>query len=186
MWRLLFIISILPIIAAIVARWYFGIRILNSAGRRPCSLDSIRWEVYLGKNPPVEVNQAPATELGKVLRLAALADWKARDPKRAAARESARKFGLAVPPLALIIGLFAFVVARIPFTGALAILFASTALSAVMGLITLGGELRAIAVTTRRLRESRAFARRDDEEAVAQSAVAHAWAESIPPILRFL
>ncbi len=186
MWRFLFLISILPIVAAIVARWYFGLRVLSLEGKRPCTVDPIRWGVYLGGNPPVETNQAPATEFGKLLRLSAMADWKEREPKRAASRESARKFGLAVPPLALIIAIFAFILAKIPFLGAVAILFSSTAISAAFGLLTLGSELRAIALTTKKLRESRAFARRDDEDAVATSAVAHAWAESIPPILRFL
>lgn len=186
MWRLIFLLSILPIVAALVARWYFGLRVLNSEGRRPCAADPIRWEVYLGNNPPVETKDAPAQEFGKLLRLRALADWSTRDKKQAASRESAKKFGLAVPPLALIIAVFALLVAKIPFLGAVAILFASTALSAAFGLLTLGTELRAIAVTTRRLRESRAFVRKDDEDAVASCAVAHAWAESIPPILRFL
>lgn len=184
MWRLLFIISILPIIAAIVARWYFGLRVISKAGRLPCTVDPIRWKVYLGEKPALETSSAPAMELGKVLRVAALEEWKAREPKRAASRESARKFGLAVPPLSLVIAIFAFLLAKIPFMGAVSILFASTALSAAFGLITLGAELRAIAATTRKLRESRAFMRRDEEEAVADCAVAHAWSESIPPILR--
>ncbi|WAC18250.1 hypothetical protein OVA24_13490 [Luteolibacter sp. SL250] len=184
MWRLIFIISILPIVAAIVARWYFGLRVLSKDGRQPCTVDPIRWQVYLGDKPALETPSAPAVELGKVLRLAALEDWKTREPKKAASRESARKFGLAVPPLALVIAVFALLVAKIPFLGAVAILFASTALSAAFGLLSLGGELRAIAVTTRKLRESRSFMRRDDEEAVASCAVAHAWSESIPPILR--
>lgn len=184
MWRLLFLISIIPIVAAIIARWYFGVRVLANVGRRPCTVDPIRWQVYLGKSPVVETSEAPAMEYGKLLRLASLAAWKARDPKRAASRENARKFGLAVPPLAIVIAVFALLVAKIPVMGAFAILFASTALSAALGLLTLGAELREIAATTRRLREARAFIRRDDEDAVASSAAAHAWAESIPPILR--
>lgn len=186
MWRLLFLLSILPIVAAIVARWHFGLRVLSREGRRPCTLDVIRWKVYLGDTPMIETHEAPATEFGKLLRIAALEDWKARDPKRAASRESARKFGLAVPPFALIIAIFAFILARIPFLGALAILFASTALSAVFGLLTLGTELQAITFYIRKLRASRAFMRRDDEEAVINCAIAHAWSESIPPILRIL
>jgi hypothetical protein len=186
MWRILFLISVLPIVAAIVARWYFGLRVLAAEGKRPCTVDPIRWKVYLGETPIVETTEAPAAEFGKLLRLSALADWQAREPKRAASRESARKFGLAVPPLALIIAIFALLLAKIPFMGAVAILFTSTALSAIFGLLTLGTELQAIALTTRKLRESRAFVRRDDEDATAAAAVAHAWAESIPPILRIL
>lgn len=184
MWRLLFIISVLPIIAAIVARWYFGVRVLAKEGRLPCKVDPIRWKVYLGEKNLLETSEAPAVELGKMLRLAALEEWKEREPKRAASRESARKVGLIVPPFALIIAIFAKFVGKVPMFGAIAILFFSTALSAIFGLLTLGTELKAIAITTRRMRDARAFIRKDEEESVASCAIAHAWAESIPPILR--
>jgi len=182
-WKLLFLFSVLPIAATLIARWYFGIRVLATEGRRPCRFDPARWENHLGNNPPIEVDEAPAMELGKVLRLAALTDWKARDPKRAAARESSRRFGMAVPPLGLIIGVF--VAIRFGVLPGLAVFLTSIAFSVLTSLLSIGTELTAVALVNRRLRESRAFTRRDDEDAVANSAIAHVWAESIPPILRF-
>lgn len=82
-----------------------------------------------------------------------------------------------------IVAVFAAIVAKIPIMGAFSILFAATALSCALGLLSLPAELRAIAVTARQLRESRTFARRDDEEAVVECAIAHAWKETLPPIL---
>jgi hypothetical protein len=185
MWRLLFLLSILPVIGALIARWYFGLRVLAIEGKRLCRFDRVR-EVYTGENSSIEIKEGPAAGLGKLLHTAALAEWKTRDPKRAAARESARKFGLAVPPIALIIAIFAMIVGRVSIYGGFVLFLAAIALSVVTNLLTLGTELTAIAITSRKLREARAFTTRDDEEAVTRSALAHAWADCIPPILRFL
>ena len=184
MWRILFIFSAIPIIASILARWWFAKRVLISEGARPCTCDPNRWESTLGLAPAS--SNAPANEFAIALRKASLADWKKRDPKAAVARESSRRFGKAVPPLSLMVAIFALILAKIPVMGAVSILLASTALSAAIGLLTLGPELRAIALTSRKLRDAHLFPRRDDEEAVVKTTIARAWEESIPPILRWL
>ena len=62
----------------------------------------------------------------------------------------------------------------------------ATALAAVFGLLSLGSELRAIAITAKALRANRAFPRSDDEDATIECAIAHAWLEAVPPVLRLL
>jgi hypothetical protein len=47
-------------------------------------------------------------------------------------------------------------------------------------------ELRAIARHARGVRQGRSFPASDDEGTVIRCAVAHAWSESLPPILRWL
>ncbi len=185
MLRIFLLASILTIAAALIARWWFGRRVLMSDGRRPCRPDRIRWETYLGKNPPLETEEAPAVELGKVLRMAALADWRTRDPKRAKAREGARKFGMAVPPLGLIIAIFAILSGRAGTYAGVVIFLGAVAFSVLTHLLTLGTELTAVAIMNRRLKDSRSFSRRDDEDAVAGCSLAHVWDQAIPPILRF-
>jgi hypothetical protein len=180
MWRLLLLFSALPIAAAMIARWWFGLRMLGDEGKRACRCDPARFP------DPTAPAEASAAEYGRLLRLAAIADWQARDPKAAAARENSRRFGMAVPPLSGIIAIFAAIVAKIPVMGAFSILFAATALSCAFGLLSLAPELRAIAITARRLLDSRAFSRRDDEEAVLRCAAAHAWKETLPPILTLI
>ena len=182
-WKLLFVFSLIPIAAALISRWYFGTRILMSRGKRACTVDRIRWETYLGKAAPLEVEEAPAMELGKLLRIIALADWKARDPKRASVRDKARKFGMAVPPLGLIIAVF--IIFRMGAYAGLAVFVSAIALSILTAYVSIGTELTVVALMNRRLRESRSFPRRDDEDAVADSATAHVWLEATPPILRF-
>ncbi|MCX6879781.1 MAG: hypothetical protein NTW21_39155 [Verrucomicrobia bacterium] len=176
-----------PIIAALLLRWWFGIRMLVANGGRPCRCDPERWSMVLGDDlQPTLAEPGPACELGRQLRLAALAKWQRREPKLAASRESTRRFGLAVPPLSAMVAVFAAILAKIPVTGAITIFIAATALATVFGLLSLGAELRAIAITARALRQARAFIRADDENAVIQSAIAAAWCETVPPVLRLL
>jgi cobalamin biosynthesis protein CobD/CbiB len=187
MWRLLLLFSILPIGAALLLRWWFGLRVLESLGGRPCRCDPARWDQALGSGQPAMcAAAAPVGELGERLRLAALAQWQQREPKRAAARESSRRFGLAVPPLSAIVAVFAAILAKIPVTGALVIFIAATALATVFGLLSLGAELRAIALAARNLRAARAFVRSEEEDAVIEAAIARAWCETVPPVLRLL
>lgn len=187
MWRLLLTFSILPIAAALVLRWWFGTRVLMALGGRPCRCDLARWDKTLGDSPLASVSQdAPAAEFGNRLRLAALAQWQSSEPKRAAARESGRRFGLAVPPFSAMVAVFAVILAKIPVMGGIAMVIAATALATAFGLLSLGEELRAIGRTARALREARAFIRSDDEDAVIEAAIARAWCETLPRVLQML
>lgn len=182
MWRLLLLFSALPIAAALIARWWFGLRVLAGEGKRECRCDATKWPVPLAAGPSIPA-EATAAEYGRLLRQAAMEAWQERDRKGANSRENARRFGMAVPPLSGIVSVFAVIVAKIPIIGAFAILLAATALSCALGLLSLPAELRALAPAVRQLRESRAFTRRDDEDAVVEAAVAHVWRETLPPIL---
>ncbi len=183
MWRLLLLFSVLPIAAAMIARWWFGLRVLGEDGKRVCHCAPSKWPPLPDTTLPTE---ATAAEYGRLLRLSAMVGWQARDAKAASARENSRRFGMAVPPMSGIIAIFAAIVAKIPVMGAFSILFTATALSCAFGLLALAPELRAIAITARRLREGGAFPRRDDEEAVVSCAIAHAWKETLPPILALI
>ena len=183
MWPPLLILSVLPIAAGLALRWWFGVRVVAEHGGRDCRCDAARWEMALGSPLAPETT---ASEFGRQLRLAALARWKQRDPKLAAARESSRRFGLAVPPLSIMIAVFAVLVTKLPVQGAIAIVFLATALAVVFGLLSLGSELRAISAAAKALRDSRAFPRESDEDAAIECAIAHAWLETLPPILRAL
>lgn len=193
MWRVLLILSILPIAAALLLRWWFGLRVLAASGRLACRCSTDDWEKVLGSPfilaasvPATVPNNFTAAEFGRQLRLAALTQWKQREPKLAASRESTRRFGLAVPPLSAMVAVFAAILAKIPALGAIIIFLLATALAVVFALLSLGSELRAIAITAKRLRASRLFPRSDDEDAIIECAIAHAWFETVPPVLRLL
>lgn len=183
MWKLLLLFSIIPIAAALIARWWFGLRVLSADGLRPCRCDLGTWMPSPDDQAVIHRSEESAAEFGRQLRLKALAEWRERDPRAAVSRENAKRFGMAVPPLSGIVAILAVVVARIPVMGAISVVFAATALACVFGLLSLAPELLAITQASKKLREAKSFPRRDDEEAVIRCAVAHAWKESLPPIL---
>ena len=186
MFRILIFISIIPIIVALIARWWFGMRILAKAGKRHCTCDLGRWESVLGKDTLPLVKQADALVFAEQFRKQALIDWKKRSPKAAASREATRHFGMAVPPFALVIGFLGLIVARIPPLGVLAIFLAATALAVVFSLLGIASELNAMLIASRQLRTNGLFHRRDDEDAVIESATALVWKQAVPPILQLL
>ncbi|QTN31391.1 hypothetical protein HZ994_03290 [Akkermansiaceae bacterium] len=186
MFRFLIILAVLPILAAFAARWWFGMRVLSGAGRRQCSCDLSRWENAFGKTHLPPSKNGDARIFAEMLRNAALADWKTRDPKAAAAREGSRRFGMAVPPLSLMIAVLAIIVGKLPVVGAIAIFLFAIAFSVVISYLSISPELRAILTAARRLRDTGAFHRRDDEDAVIEAASALVWKEGAPPVFNLI
>ena len=186
MWRLLLILSVLPIVAALIARWYFGMRVLAQEGVRACRCDLGKWLPLPDDEAVIHRAEESAAEFGRQLRLKAMAEWRERDPKAASAREGSRRFGMAVPPLSAMVAVMALIVAKIPIIGCIALVLAATALASVLGVLSMAPEMAAITRAAKKLREAKSFPRRDDEDAVIRCAVAHAWKESLPPILGLL
>ena len=186
MWRLLLLLSILPLVTAMAARWWFGLRVLVENGGRPCRCDLGRWMPLPEDTAVAHRAEDSAYEFGRQLRLKALAEWREDDPKAMNSRENAKRFGMAVPPLSGIVAVMAVVVAKIPVLGAISVVLAATALATAIGVLSLASELAAITRSARKLRESRSFPRSDDEDAVIRCAVAHAWRETLPPIINLL
>ena len=186
MFRLLILLAVLPIVAAFVARWWLGIRILATTGRRQCTCDLSRWEDAFGKENLPPSKGGDARMFAELLRKSALTDWKTRDPKAAVSREGARRFGMAVPPLSLMVAILAIAVGKIPVTGAIAIFLLAIAFSVAISYLSISPELNAILAAARRLRSTGAFHRRDDEDAVIQAASALAWKEGAPPVFNLI
>jgi len=186
MFRLLILLAIVPIIAAFVARWWLGMRILAATGKRQCRCDLEKWhEAFGAENLPVS-NEADAKVYAELLRKSALEDWKTREPKAAASREGARRFGMAVPPLSLMIAVLAIIVGKIPITGAIAIFLLAIAFSVFISYLSIAPELKAVLTTARRLRDTGVFYRRDDEDAVIQVTTALVWKEAAPPVFNLI
>ena len=186
MYRIVIILSLLPIVASMIGGWWFGRRILASVGRQDCRCDLARWKPATDDVSKVRRATGPVAGFGREMREAALSSWRKEEPKAAAARENTRRFGAAVPPLATMVAVFALLVGKLPALGVFAALFAATALAAAMSLLGLPAELRAIARHAGRVRKQRAFPDRDDEQAVIDCAIAYAWEAALPPVLRWL
>ncbi len=186
MWKVIFLFSVIPLAAAVIARWWFGLRVLSEYGGRPCRCDLARWMPAVEGEAVTQRAEESAHEFGRQLRLTALKEWKESDPKGVASRLSSKRFGMAVPPLSAMVAVMAVLVAKIPAMGAISVFLAATALASVLGILSLTPELAAITRSVRKLRESRSFPRSDDEEAVVRCAMAHAWVETLPPIINLV
>jgi hypothetical protein len=185
MWRLILFLSIFPTVIAWFCRWWFGLRALKENGVRMCRLDLNKWFPYPG-DAGVHRSEETASTFGFQLRRHALEQWLLDDPKAAASRKGVQRFGLAVPPLSVLIAAFAVLVAKITVLGGFAVVLAAVALACSFSLLAIPKELRALARVVQKLREARSFPRGDDEEAVINCAVAHVWIDSLPPILQWL
>ncbi len=86
MWRLLLLFSALPIAAALIARWWFGMRVLADEGNRACRCDLANWMPVADDTAVIHRAEGSAAEFGRQLRLKALTTWFEFDPKAATAR----------------------------------------------------------------------------------------------------
>ena len=186
MFRFLVILAALPIIAAFLLRWWFGIRILTTFGKRQCSCNLAKWEETFGAETVPPAASADARVHAQFLHKATLLDWQRREPKSAASREAVRRFGMAVPPLSAMVAILAVIVMKLTPFMAIAVFLLAVAVAAIFAYLGLAPELRAIALTSRRLRATRIYPRREDEDAVIQAATALAWKQAAPPIFNLV
>lgn len=167
-------------------RWWFGTRVLATQGPRVCRADLEKWLPEPGEGAVARRSEETAHVIGFYLWKYALNDWERRDPKAAMARRKSKQLGTILPPFMVIITAFAILVGKVPVLGAFALVFASIAFAALFSYLTLGQELKEVATAANRLRKAGAFRLRDDEDAVVECAMAHAWHQALPPVLRWL
>ncbi len=184
--RLILLLSLLAITFTLLLRWWFGLRALQSTGKRQCRCDLEKWMPEPDDKASVHRAEQSASDFGKQLRRKALAAWKEQEPKAASAREGHRRFGIAVPPLSLMVAILAVLVGKIPVLIAIVIFVSATAVAAILTLSSLPAELAAITRMANQSRKAGHFPSRDDEEAVTTCALAHAWDASAPAFLRWM
>lgn len=184
--RFLILLAALPIVAAFIARWWLGLRVLTSAGRRQCTCDPKLWEKAFGAENPPPSKAGDARIFAEALRKSALTDWKTREPKAAASREGVRRFGMAVPPLSLMVVILGVIVGRVPAVWAIPAFLLAIAVAIIFSYLSIAPELNAMLTASRRLRASGAFHRRDDEDAVIAATTALVWKEAAPPVFNLI
>jgi len=186
MFRLILLISFIPLVVGLLARWWFGARVLAIDGNRSCRSDLSRWLPAPGDTAVIHRAEGSAAEFGRQLRAKALAEWQEQAPRAVKSREKSHRFGQAVPPLSGIIAFFAVVVGKVPVFGAITILIGATALATALALLALLPELAAIARAARKITGENHFPNSGERDAVVRCANALAWTSSLPPILRWI
>lgn len=184
-WKYLLLASLLIVVGSVLVRAWFGKRVIAASGGRVCRVRGERWREVLGERIPVPADPPYATVCGIGVRAAALEQWKKDDPRAARSREAAKRFGLAVPPLTVVVVVFAILVMKLGPLNAIPVVLGATALACVFGLLSTGSELRAVARTMRKVREAYVFPNSEDEDAVAACAAAEVWMQALPPVLRW-
>jgi hypothetical protein len=186
MWRILIFLSILPPVLAMLLRWWYGTRVLATLGPRVCHADLAKWLPEPDSEMVARRSDETAHATGFHLWRFAMREWELQDPQGYRTRQKSKRLAIMLPPMMVLIAAFALIVGKLPILGAFAMVFVSIALSALLSYLTLGPELRECASASNRLRKSGAFRMRDDEDAVIECAIAHAWHQALPPVLRWL
>jgi len=184
--RLLLIISLIPIVIAFVVRWWFGTRIITTLGHKEAQCNLDKWQNTFGSDLLPPSNREKTVIYAELVRKSALLEWKIRDPKAAKSREAVRNFGMAVPPLSLMCAVMGFFVGSITISVVILIFLIALALASTFAYLSIGQELQALLITSRRLRDARVFPRSDDESAVLNTATALCWKEAAPPIFKLI
>lgn len=211
MHRLLLIVSLLPLLAAVVLRKLNGDRVLFSfkdtrlsatAGETARKmLDSIgresveikvsarRWTASADVGagwlalPRETAGGVSARAHGRAALQVGLYLLALRDPKAVARRRWAIRFGHVFPVFTAMVVVFALVVARLAGLWGFGILMASCGLAACAQLLALTAERRAADLACVVLEKKRIFPRLSDEEAVTAVTRAWAWRSVLPGIL---
>ena len=184
MHRILLLVSAIPCAIVIAMTWWFGTRVLWAQGKRMCRADVGKWLPDPNEDKKLQSSEATAKVFGVQVRNKALKHWKKQSPKLAKAREGNRAIGMIAPPFGGIIGIFLVVTAK-PILG-LAIFVMATAISAIMGILSLPSELTAIRRYIKSDEFKGSFPNSYDEESVIACALAQVWESGLPPILRWL
>lgn len=178
--RLLILISLLVLIAAWVARWWFWKRVRDKGRRVECSMTVSELCEKLGK-PRKKLNELKdAAALGSALRDCGLrlleGDGLALAKKRRTGWWSLK----ILPVLVAVIFVFSMIFQRIAPAWILAVGLLIIALHVVLRVIGLGVELKAVRRGLDEFEKKGGFRRMSEEEAIVDCARASVWETILP------
>lgn len=170
--RIFIILSLVPLVISLVARWYFGTRILFLERDHSCRLlHSHETET--------------AVTLGRRWRRAAIKRWIIDHPRTAKKRQHALRFGLILPPLTLIACILSILAFKMSVLTGLAIFLLILTLAIVANWLTLPSEILAIQDKSSYLIDDQTKVKNiKDEPTILVCAIAHSWDDSVPPMLK--
>lgn len=211
MHRLLLLISLLPLLAALILRKLYADRILRESrgmvlGRDGSSLarsmlDSMgheNAELRLSKGewagaaaagegwlslPSKTALGNSVADHGQVALRVGLYFLSLKDPAAVARRRWALRFGHVFPIFTAVVCVFALLVGKLPMLWLVSIVMGSLGLAACAQLLTLAANLQASAMAAVILEKKRILPRSSDEENVVAAARAWAWHAIVPGMI---
>ncbi|MCW1924721.1 zinc metallopeptidase [Luteolibacter arcticus] len=180
MWKVVLILSLIPLVGACLARHWFWTKARMEGLRQDCGTSVRELRERLGLPPGRRGNETHAAALGNALRECGLALLEKEGNTFAKARVSGSFLTKALPALVLLVAVFAILSKRVPAGWAIAGAVGTVAFWTLVRLSGMAVEWRAVAKGTEALKASRALKRVADEDEVIRCAKASVWSTVWP------
>lgn len=180
MWKLILILSLIPLTGAWLGRHWFWSKVRLEGMRRDCGISARELRERMGLPPGRKGKETHAAALGNAVRECGLALLERDGDKLAKTRATGASLTRALPALAGIIAIFAILSKRVPAGWAIAAAFGLIAFWTVLRLLGMAVEWRAVARGTEVLKATRALKRVDDEDEVIRCSKASVWSTVWP------
>lgn len=175
MWKILLILSLIPLVGAWFGRHWFWTRVRLEGVRRDCGTSVRELRERLGLPPGRRGTETHAAALGNALRECGLVLLEKEGNTLAKARTKGAFLTKALPALVAVVAVFAILSKRMPAGWAIAGAAATVAFWTLLRLTGMTVEWRAVARGTEALKANRPLKRIDDEEEVIRCAKASVW-----------
>ena len=180
MWKLVILLSLIPLAGAWAGRHWFWSRVRLEGMRRDCETTVKDLRVRMGLPAGRRGTETHAAALGTAVRECGLALLERDGDKLAKARVKGAYLTRALPALVGIVIVFAAFTKRFPTGWVVAAGIGLIAFWTLLRLTGLAVEWRAVARGTEVLKATRALKRIDDEEEVIRCAKASVWSTVWP------
>ena len=180
MWKLVILLSLIPLVGAWVARHWFWSRVRLEGLRRDCETTVKDLRVRMGLPGGRRGTETHAAALGNAVRECGLFLLEREGDTVAKARVKGAFLTRALPALAGVVAGFAIFSKRVPAGWAIAGAIGVIAMWTLLRLTGMAIEWRAVARGTEELKATRALKRIDDEEEVIRCAKASVWSTVWP------
>jgi len=174
-WKVVLILSLIPLVGAYLGRHWFWMRVRMEGLRHDCGTSVRELRERLGLPSRRGGSETHAAALGNALRECGLTLLEKEGNGLAKARINGGFLTRALPALVIIIAVFAIFSKRVPAGWAVAGAVGTVAFWTLLRLTGMTIEWRAVAKGTEALKASRALKRVADEEEVIRCAKASVW-----------
>ena len=173
------------IVVSLWVRWWHGLRVLRQGEdeRVRCNLD--QWPPVCEGGEPLR-SEGSATYYAQYLHRQLLSDWQSEQSSTYRRWQRAYRFGVIMPPLAMIVCVLIFFAAKLNLILCLLVPVLILILSILFQASTVPLEQQRVNEFFRTIRDQRYFRSQDDALAVYRCMRAMVWMEAMPKILKML
>jgi len=179
-WKLVILLSLIPLVAAWAGRHWFWTRVRYEGMRRDCEISVKDLRQRMGLPPGRRGNETHAAALGNAVRECGLMLLEKEGDTLAKSRYKGSFLTRVLPALVGVIAVFAILSKRVPAGWAVAGAIGVMAMWTLLRLTGMAIEWRAVARGTEALKATHPLKRMNDEEEVIRCAKASVWSTAWP------